>query len=389
MKALRFLLLQLVLLLVVGLAAIFAAEYVARRKFPELRYSAERQQRPQDLFMGFDATYGWANLPGADVRFQRRDFDTQVRINEDGFRGPRASESAGSEPASGSGLISGSGSDSGLNSGSGSSSGSDSDSDLGSNSTSAALHRPRIAVLGDSYVFGHGVEEDETFAARMRELRPDWEVLNFGVTGYSTDQELLLLENVVLPLEPNLVLVCLYRNDILDNGQATAWGLYRKPRFELDDSGELQPVAARLDEALPISMRARRWLRRNFVLYDVVAFRLAGQRAEGESGPSDAQALTRALLLRMADRCHDRGVDFGLVMLPGIDKTEFLADVPPASKGARVDLGPAFERHEKEKPDVPLGFTYDSHWNPTGHELVAQELIRFIENEGWLGKESF
>lgn len=381
MKALRFLLLQLALLLIVGLTAIFAAEYVARRKFPELRYSAERQQRPQDLFMGFDATYGWANVPGADVRFQRRDFDTRVRINEDGFRGPRVSKSAGSESASDVG--SGSGADSGVGADAGAGSG------AGADSTSADLHRPRIAVLGDSYVFGHGVEEEETFTARMRELRPDWEVLNFGVTGYSTDQELLLLENVVLPLEPDLVLVCLYRNDILDNGQATAWGLYRKPRFELDDAGDLKPVAAQLDEALPMSMRARRWLRRNFVLYDVVAFRLAGQRAEGEAGPSDAQALTRALLLRMSDRCYERGIDFGLVLLPGIDETEFLANVPPASRGARIDLGPTFEAYENENPDVPLGFTYDSHWNPTGHELVAQVLIRFIEKEGWLGKESF
>ena len=50
-----------------------------------------------------------------------------------------------------------------------------------------------IVVLGDSLVWGFGVEEHELFTHVLEEkLRPGARVINLGVSGYSTDQELLL-----------------------------------------------------------------------------------------------------------------------------------------------------------------------------------------------------
>ena len=79
-RILKLILGQLLLLVLVLIAVVFAGEWYARKKFPDLAYVAERQQRPEDLFVQFDARYGWANRPGADTRFRRRDFDTHVEI---------------------------------------------------------------------------------------------------------------------------------------------------------------------------------------------------------------------------------------------------------------------------------------------------------------------
>ena len=340
-RMLKLILGQLLLLVVVLGVAILAAEAVARRKFPELRYSAERQQRPEDLFVRFDARYGWSNRPGAKVRFQRRDFDTEVEINALGFRGPEFG--------------------------------------------AGHRDRARVAILGDSYVFGHGVEEDETFAALLRQRWPHAEVGNFGVIGYSTDQELLLLRDTVLPLDPTLVVLCLYRNDVLDNGQSTAWGLYRKPRFVRAGDGSLGLDSGDLDADLPFSMRLRRSLRRHFVLYDVVAFRVAGLRAGvDESGSGASESLTRDLLLEAAALCQNEEIPFLLVVLPGFGDLGFLDGVPPEDAGARLDLGPIFSQFESEHPDSALGFTYDSHWNPRGHRLVAAAIATAVAAHGWL-----
>ena len=347
-RILKLILGQLLLLVLVLIAVVFAGEWYARKKFPDLAYVAERQQRPEDLFVQFDARYGWANRPGADTRFRRRDFDTHVEINERGFRGP-----VFAPPDS---VFS-------------------------------------VAVLGDSYVFGHGVEEKETFSALLREKWPFAAVGNFGVIGYSTDQELLLLDDVVLPSEPDVVLLCLYRNDILDNGQPTAWGIYQKPYFKREANGELKLWDA-VEPSVPLSMRIRREIQRRFVLYDVLAFRLAGLRAEshgedpaaasGESGPSESERLTADLIDTMASKCEARGVRFLLVVLPGLSDTAFLAGVPPPGVGSRLDLAPAFEEYERLHPDSALGFTYDSHWNPRGHRLVADTIAAKVEALGWL-----
>src|SRR5258706_9667952 len=53
----------------------------------------------------------------------------------------------------------------------------------------------RIAVLGDSFVFGSGVDADARMTNLLEaRLGGPTEVLNFGVPGYGTDQEWLLLK---------------------------------------------------------------------------------------------------------------------------------------------------------------------------------------------------
>lgn len=78
----------------------------------------------------------------------------------------------------------------------------------------------RIALLGDSFAFGWGVRQEESFAAVLeRELStiigPDRrvEVINLGVPGYSTFQEVARLEEIGLDFQPDLILVYFIVND--------------------------------------------------------------------------------------------------------------------------------------------------------------------------------
>lgn len=43
--------------------------------------------------------------------------------------------------------------------------------------------RKRILVVGDSFVFGEGVQENERFSNVLEIIRPDWRVDNLGMTG--------------------------------------------------------------------------------------------------------------------------------------------------------------------------------------------------------------
>ena len=87
----------------------------------------------------------------------------------------------------------------------------------------------RIAVLGDSYTEAMQVNQDETFCAIMeKELEKSdhlkgrhVKVLNFGQSGFGTNQELLMLETRVWKYSPDVVLLeFTTANDVADNSRA-------------------------------------------------------------------------------------------------------------------------------------------------------------------------
>lgn len=71
----------------------------------------------------------------------------------------------------------------------------------------------RIAFLGDSFTFGEGVRDTDTYAERTSMLLAEkhnpspvvFESYNFGVGGYSFIHELFILEDIVLKMDPDLV----------------------------------------------------------------------------------------------------------------------------------------------------------------------------------------
>ena len=74
-------------------------------------------------------------------------------------------------------------------------------------------HRYRIAIIGDSFTFGVGVEERDRFSNLLQDfMGPDYEVLNFGHPGNNLPEHLEELDQV-LPIKPDFVLLQLYEND--------------------------------------------------------------------------------------------------------------------------------------------------------------------------------
>jgi hypothetical protein len=100
----------------------------------------------------------------------------------------------------------------------------------------------RVAVLGDSYTSALQVGVEERFSAILaKDLascqalqgRP-LEVLNFGVDGWGTGQQLLLLRNQVFDYRPDIVVLAfLTENDISNNVRAS--GGASSPLYVLQD----------------------------------------------------------------------------------------------------------------------------------------------------------
>ncbi len=108
----------------------------------------------------------------------------------------------------------------------------------------------RVAVLGDSFTEAIHVPVEQTFWSKLeRKLgnceavkgRKNVEVINFGVQGYGTAQELIMLRKKVWDYNPDIVVLAFFvGNDVINNSPKLEYDRYR-PFFRYDASGKLLP----------------------------------------------------------------------------------------------------------------------------------------------------
>jgi len=132
----------------------------------------------------------------------------------------------------------------------------------------------RIALLGDSYAEALQVSLEDTFWMIMEERLQGCrafdggrrvEVINFGVSGYGTAQELLMLREHAWEYSPDIVMLAMTtNNDISDNSRALKktdeipYFVYRDGQLTLDDSFRQTRTFRLRHSALS---HAGRWLR--------------------------------------------------------------------------------------------------------------------------------
>jgi hypothetical protein len=105
----------------------------------------------------------------------------------------------------------------------------------------------RIAVLGDSYAEAMQVDIEDTFWWLLQEkltrcaYQPGKrvEVINFGVSGFGTAQEYLMLESVAIRYRPDLVLLQFTDGNDVRNNSIALEPEKRRPFFRFDQRGEL------------------------------------------------------------------------------------------------------------------------------------------------------
>lgn len=141
----------------------------------------------------------------------------------------------------------------------------------------------RIAVLGDSYPEALQVALENAFWMVMQEKLQrcgafdgkQIEVLNFGVSGYGTAQQLLTLREHAWKYSPDLVLLTITtNNDITDNSRLLKrtdqipYFVYNSDRLMLDDSFKQTRVFRVRNSALS---KAGRWFRDHLRVVQAIA----------------------------------------------------------------------------------------------------------------------
>ena len=99
---------------------------------------------------------------------------------------------------------------------------------------------PALMFLGDSFVWGYDVENEQIFTSLLqKKLKQQYAIYNLGVSGYGTDQEFLLLQQFYDKIKPQKVFLIFCANDYYNNSSNVVYGGYYKPYFLQNNAGEL------------------------------------------------------------------------------------------------------------------------------------------------------
>ena len=119
----------------------------------------------------------------------------------------------------------------------------------------------RVLFLGDSLTYGQGVADDETVPAALEAaLRArdgeHWTVVNGGLRAYGTTQELALLTDLGERIQPDVVLLGWYWNDVRERSIATSYGEFKdKGEFYFDAEDGLEGWSGFVWHARELSRR--------------------------------------------------------------------------------------------------------------------------------------
>jgi len=235
-------------------------------------------------------------------------------------------------------------------------------------------HR-HVACFGDSITFGYGVGDEETYSSILGRLMGGGvDVLNAGVTGYTSYQVLRLLRRVGPAVQPDVATFCVGWND-----------------------ASLRPVddrtyARRIGAAMALERVARHvYLYRALQgLYRRWAVRQGEREWEGpplvQRDPPDQY---RENLRAIVSECRTRGVRPVFLALP---RRRRPGEAPFESAHARVLAETAQELDVIliELGDLGLGSTGPNdayfidtlHFSPAGHRYLAERLARELRARG-------
>ncbi len=248
--------------------------------------------------------------------------------------------------------------------------------------------KTRIWAVGDSTTQAYQVSDGEAYYDVLAELHPGLEVFGYGVGGYGTVQQAMVLERFWNRIQPDVVIWQLCANDFINND----WELesssnennnhMARPYLGEDDRIELRHPDRGLGWLAQRSLLGRRLA----VLASSIRKSRRGS-IEGELRP-DAPAVRRAVATTR------RAIELSMAAAPDVTFLAFFVASPeeyPWEAAARdevcalprleclPEVAEAIARARRAGVTVDGG--EDPHWNAAGHEIVARVLFERLRRD--------
>lgn len=272
--------------------------------------------------------------------------------------------------------------------------------------TTARTSKPRVAVVGDSYVEAQNVEISEAFPEQLQQDLPcEVEVYRLGMSGASLAQYWAILQEAV-EYQPDITLISIVGNDFEQSLEPNAFGLHWY--FRPDGTGNFVPVEPMKFEPDWLSRlldhsSLRRYVRGNLMGWIVENYLVTQPRELPDIPPATREEIetfvpfilakyqqiaeahdTQLFLTLEPDRPTLYGIEPNPLYYPStmtMEEARQLVIESAAEIGIPViDLTPAFEA-DYAATSEQLNFTLDMHWNRRGNQVVGEYLADRLASE--------
>jgi len=308
-------------------------------------------------FSTYDSLLGWRSRPSVDLP-HHWGWQRGVRTNSLGFRG--AAEIEPEEPPG----------------------------------------RIRLLCLGDSFAFGEGVADDDTWCHELEAMDPRLQTVNLGQPGYGVDQAYLRYQRDADAIEHSGVLFTFNDGDFFRMGERTLYG-YGKPVLRpADETLEVTNIPP--PRVLPavertVASLARRL--RTIELLNGVTSRIRRTYFSGErSTPPDLERVATVVFRGTRGLAQARGdARVVFVYLPTLHDVH--SDAPWRRRATAildslgyplVDLTDSLRAvRDLERPALflPLEDPAVGHYSVAGNAWVARHLHRALRERGLIPPE--
>jgi hypothetical protein len=246
----------------------------------------------------------------------------------------------------------------------------------------------RIAVIGDSFTFGLGIDQADRMTERLAEIlgafSPRVEVLNFGRPGRETVHHVATLREVVLPLQPDFVLMQWLSNDVQGRVKTLSTGIPLVPWDRASDALRGRSALFTLVEWQWARLQRALGLAEGYVEYMDRRF----------SDPSSPDMIAAESDLReFVSVAREAGVEVGIVAFPNLAVVESAGDFPLGYLIDRVMAACADEQIPCLDLREPLlevagqdgwwANRLDSHPGPLTNAVAARAVAEFF-GEHWM-----
>lgn len=269
----------------------------------------------------------------------------------------------------------------------------------------------RVAVLGDSFVEAMQVQRPANFCSRIeKQLNSkhtnQFEILNFGVQGYSTGMSLLQFQNKVKHFHPDLVVLCMRPEEYalcelhskIQDVRATQFGypaiLVKNGHLNFDFTAMRQYEKTFHAKWFESTTWLRRDCRTWVVLYPAIRNVLHYRpwtkhdseqpaQIEQKSVSQYQQILVHKILESFENSCRSQHCQIMVVRLPHPYFKNEAESQDLRSCCAQLHI-PYVDLETKTIANFPNTFhtlfqNGNGHFNNLGHEFIAQQLAPVIE----------